>query len=440
MEKPNDYTLEQLSPVASGDEDSEDMRVELFQKWLIAQDEDNYQGTFQDFAEEQFGTAEEQFLVAQATEVAARDEPEDAVPVAPSSEDTKVVVKATLEGMQYIVEPFRYSNNSLVDQDDDDFVYREEEEREEIEGLDDDSDEDEDDILHGDMAPRGLLALFNSSKPTSLTATTRIASPLPLLAALEQCGVDNACIEIEGDGDEIPIVDGSAMGWCIETQIVGVTPAVPSASFSSSSTDTIEQQSSSSSSSKGYHKTAPIFTDTIVTYKDDAFIAYHPTTTSGSKITVGVDMSEEAPIIGQQWFTWSPPISDEGNPKAGGGDGHFRWQLSPARACFPSVDALEKLVKGGWLQGGPDYVCLAGDGEKGDRWWNAEIVRFAEDEAARHEATVMLGMMSLLAEAGGRGTPEGHVVMYKADVGLMVEFVKELKRRLDNGEGRYVGI
>jgi len=48
--------------------------------------------------------------------------------------------------------------------------------------------------------------------------------------------------------------------------------------------------------------------------------------------------------------------------------------------------------------------------------------------------------MSLLAEAGGRGMPEGHVVMYKADVGLMVEFVKDLKRRLDNGEGRYVGV
>lgn len=30
------------------------------------------------------------------------------------------------------------------------------------------------------------------------------------------------------------------------------------------------------------------------------------------------------------------------------------------------------------------------------------------------------------------------MVMYKADVGLMVEFVEELKRRLDNGEGTYV--
>lgn len=411
MEKPNDYTLEQLSPVASGDEESEDMRVELFQKWLIAQDEESYQGTFQQFAEEQFGTAEEQFLMAQATAVAEKDEPEDAVPIAPSFDDEKSVVKATLQSMQYIEEPFKYSNTShLVGSQqngggDNDFVYREM--KLEVIDDDDDSDEDDSDDDSGggeDTSARGLVALF-STDDTNINA--RIASPLSLLAALEQCGIDNARIEIEGDGDEIPIVDGSAMGWCIETQIVGVTPAVATTSFSSSAPDATEQEQPSS---RGYPKTAPIFTNTIVTYKNDAFIAYHPTTTttttavkSGSKITVGVDMSEDAPIIGKQWFTWVPPISDDANPKAGGGEDHFRWQLSPARACFASIDALEKLVKRGWLQGGPDYVCLAGDGDKGDRWWNAEIVRFAEDEAARHDATMMLGMMSLLAEPGGGG-------------------------------------
>ena len=36
-----------------------------------------------------------------------------------------------------------------------------------------------------------------------------------LLAALECMGVDNARIEIEG-GREVPIVDGSAIGWVQE--------------------------------------------------------------------------------------------------------------------------------------------------------------------------------------------------------------------------------
>lgn len=36
--------------------------------------------------------------------------------------------------------------------------------------------------------------------------------------------MDNARIEIEG-GSEIPIVDGSALGWCIEIQQAGLRPA-----------------------------------------------------------------------------------------------------------------------------------------------------------------------------------------------------------------------
>lgn len=39
-----------------------------------------------------------------------------------------------------------------------------------------------------------------------------------LLAALEACGVDNARIEVEG-GHEIPVLDNSALGWCVEVQV-----------------------------------------------------------------------------------------------------------------------------------------------------------------------------------------------------------------------------
>lgn len=44
-----------------------------------------------------------------------------------------------------------------------------------------------------------------------------------LLSALECCGVDNARIEIEG-GEEVPVVDGSAMGWAINIVVVGLQP------------------------------------------------------------------------------------------------------------------------------------------------------------------------------------------------------------------------
>ena len=47
-----------------------------------------------------------------------------------------------------------------------------------------------------------------------------------LLSALEALGVDNARIEIEG-GCEVPVLDGSALGWVIETQFAGLRPAPP---------------------------------------------------------------------------------------------------------------------------------------------------------------------------------------------------------------------
>jgi UDP-3-O-acyl-N-acetylglucosamine deacetylase len=40
-----------------------------------------------------------------------------------------------------------------------------------------------------------------------------------LLSALEMLGVDNARIEVEG-GSEVPIVDGSALGWTVDVQSV----------------------------------------------------------------------------------------------------------------------------------------------------------------------------------------------------------------------------
>lgn len=47
-----------------------------------------------------------------------------------------------------------------------------------------------------------------------------------LLSALEAMGVDNARIEIEG-GCEIPVLDGSALGWALEVQFAGLRPAPP---------------------------------------------------------------------------------------------------------------------------------------------------------------------------------------------------------------------
>jgi UDP-3-O-acyl-N-acetylglucosamine deacetylase len=49
-----------------------------------------------------------------------------------------------------------------------------------------------------------------------------------LLAALECCGVHNARIEVEG-GKEMPIIDGSALGWASEILRAGVQVALDAA-------------------------------------------------------------------------------------------------------------------------------------------------------------------------------------------------------------------
>ena len=60
----------------------------------------------------------------------------------------------------------------------------------------------------------------NTARPCMQTpglislARCRIQGVQSILSALEACGIDNARIEIEG-GCELPIIDGSPLGWCI---------------------------------------------------------------------------------------------------------------------------------------------------------------------------------------------------------------------------------
>ncbi|PSC74552.1 UDP-3-O-[3-hydroxymyristoyl] N-acetylglucosamine deacetylase 2 [Micractinium conductrix] len=207
---------------------------------------------------------------------------------------------------------------------------------------------------------------------------TEILGAEHLLAALECCGVDNARIEIEG-GNELPIVDGSALGWASEVQRCGLR-AAPAAADA----------------------TAPrgiASPDEVVTVRDgEAFITFYPG--PSARVTVGVDCAVEAPVIGRQWFSWSP---DDAGYHAGE---HFKLTLAPARTFYASTAAVEAILEEGMLQGGPEYVSLIADR---DSWLDPELVRFPRDEAARHAAIDLLGDLSLLARPGGRGLPAGHI-------------------------------
>ncbi|KAL6770902.1 hypothetical protein ACKKBF_B33170 [Auxenochlorella protothecoides x Auxenochlorella symbiontica] len=218
-----------------------------------------------------------------------------------------------------------------------------------------------------------------------------ILSPEALLSTLEACGIDNARIEIEG-GSEVPVIDGSAMGWAVELRSVGVRPCGPQ-------------------STRAVWLSPP---QPLTVGDGDAFITFYPGDVM--KLTAGVEF--EAPAIGRQWHTWSP---DQ--------DEHFRYEVAPARRCFDSPEEVEALTQEGLLRGGADFVALVAQGQD---WYDDSLLRFPVDdsEAARHAIQSLLGVLALAALPGSRALPLGHTVMYRAGLPLQLEFARALRREL----------
>ena len=82
-------------------------------------------------------------------------------------------------------------------------------------------------------------------------------------------------------------------------------------------------------------------------------MAFYPGPTA--RLSVGLDYSAVAPVMGRQWFSWSPePLA--GSPEQTAADPEsFRWEVAPARTCFPSAQVS------GWLLGRPAWtLCLGG--------------------------------------------------------------------------------
>eukprot|EP00199_Chlamydomonas_sp_CCMP681_P000968 CAMPEP_0119108170 /NCGR_PEP_ID=MMETSP1180-20130426/13506_1 /TAXON_ID=3052 ORGANISM="Chlamydomonas cf sp, Strain CCMP681" /NCGR_SAMPLE_ID=MMETSP1180 /ASSEMBLY_ACC=CAM_ASM_000741 /LENGTH=516 /DNA_ID=CAMNT_0007093759 /DNA_START=29 /DNA_END=1576 /DNA_ORIENTATION=+ len=217
-----------------------------------------------------------------------------------------------------------------------------------------------------------------------------------LLAALETAGVDNARIEIEG-GREVPVLDGSALGWSMEVQFAGVRPTTVS-----------------DDSDELVVRMAPCLVDPLTVHDGRAFISYVPENTQ--RVSAGVDWKEQTDMIGRQWFSW---CLYEDLP--------FRFELAPARRYLPTVESVTGLTNLGLLRGGAESVVMVASG---DKWWDPTMIRFVRDEAARHEAALLIGSLSLLAKPGHAGLPLGHVVSYQATPALHIKFLEAMQAQL----------
>ena len=61
--------------------------------------------------------------------------------------------------------------------------------------------------------------------------------------------------------------------------------------------------------------------------ENGSFISFFPDTCT--QLTYGIDHAEAAPIIGKQWYSWSPTRDD-----------HYRWAIAPARTFAESCEVM----------------------------------------------------------------------------------------------------
>ena len=240
-----------------------------------------------------------------------------------------------------------------------------------------------------------LSNLANEDAPYETTLENdrgdRVESVEHILAALEACGVDNARIEIEGP--EVPVVDGSSLGWTIEIERAGLTIA--------------ERQKKKSE----FYIRAALKPDDIVKVQEgDAFVMLLPS--DKMQISYGIDHTEECLIIGRQWFSWC--LQD---------DQHFKLHLAAAKTYVTHVNRLHEMRSEGYVKAGSEGVVIIGDGAD---WYNEELLSYTLDEPVRHKILDLIGDLSLLQEDGMGGLPFGHIVAYKATHAMHHAFAKKL--------------
>ena len=197
-----------------------------------------------------------------------------------------------------------------------------------------------------------------------------------LLASLIGTGITHAHIEITGE--EIPLLDGSAICWVDLIKNAGLTH-------------------SNTPPKKRPELTSPIFIN-----KGDSVIFALPS--EKLKLIGLIDFPYKA--IGQQMY------SIELSPN------NFVQEIAPART-FGFLDQIEELKKTGLIKGGALENALVCNG---DSWVNPPL-RF-ENEPVRHKLLDLIGDLAFV------GLPRAQIIVYKGSHSLHNEFAASLQKVL----------
>ncbi len=187
----------------------------------------------------------------------------------------------------------------------------------------------------------------------------RLSTVEHLLAALCGCGLSHVHIEV--DGEEIPLLDGSALGWVEAISEAEIVPA-PSP-----------------------RQLPPRVKKPLILNRGNSVV----TATPSEKFSVVGIIDFPYPAIGKQMF------SVELSPKT------FVEKIAPART-FGFKNQLEDLKKVGLIKGGSLKNALVCDG---DLWLNPPL-RF-EDEPVRHKILDLIGDLALV------GFPKAQILVYR---------------------------
>ncbi len=191
----------------------------------------------------------------------------------------------------------------------------------------------------------------------------RLATVEHLLAALAGCGVSQAEIWVEGE--EIPLLDGSALPW-------------------------VEAIAEAGMGEIGPRRPPPLPDRPLTLQQGLSFITLLPS----DRLRLGVAVEYPQPAIGRQLY--SLDLCPQ----------RFIEEIAPART-FGFREQVEQLRAAGLIQGGALDNALVCDG---DRWLNPPL-RYP-DEPVRHKLLDLLGDLALV------GLPTAQVFAYRGSHGL----------------------
>ena len=227
------------------------------------------------------------------------------------------------------------------------------------------------------VIPIDIAQVRNSPLCTTLDLNGKKVSTVEhLLASLIGSGVTHAHIEITGS--EIPLLDGSAIGWVREIEKVGMI------------------------NSTTLPRPRPEIRSPIFVKKGDSVIFAIPS--KRLKLIGLIDFPYEA--IGQQMF------SIDLSPN------NFVKEIAPART-FGFLDQLEELKSSGLIKGGALENALVCNG---DSWVNPPL-RFP-NEPVRHKLLDLIGDLAFV------GLPRAQIFVYKGSHSLHTEFASSLQKAL----------